>query len=54
MVKKLVSQVLLSGGSHSVFWDGRNNKGKEVSAGVYLYQLKVGDKQFMRRMLLMK
>jgi flagellar hook assembly protein FlgD len=31
-----------SGNIYTVTWDGTNDSGKPVSAGIYLYQLKVG------------
>jgi hypothetical protein len=41
-------------GSHQVVWDGRNDKGEEVSSGVYFYRLAVGDEVQTRRMVLLK
>ncbi len=39
----------------SVTWNGTNDSGKPVSSGIYLYQLKVGNKfSQIRKMLLMK
>lgn len=32
-----------SEGPHQVQWDGRDESGKEVSSGIYFYQLKAGD-----------
>jgi len=31
-----------SAGTYSVRWDGKDNSGKEVSSGVYLYRLRAG------------
>jgi len=41
-------------GKYSLKWDGKNNAGKEVMSGVYLYALRVGDKCITRKMLLVK
>jgi hypothetical protein len=45
----------LEAGTHSFAWDGRNDQGGGVSAGVYLIQLRVeGGRQFIRKMLLIR
>ena len=41
-------------GEHRVRWDGRDNRGAMVSAGVYLYTLRSGGRQTSRKMLLVK
>ena len=43
-------------GSHSVEWDGRDERGNLVGSGVYLYRLSVDDSRFSvsRRMILIK
>jgi hypothetical protein len=41
-------------GSHSVRWDGRDDNGRAVAAGVYLYQLRAGDKALTRKMVLVR
>ena len=35
-------------------WDGRNNSGKRVASGVYLYTLQTRNFTAIRRMLIMK
>lgn len=35
-------------------WDGKNTQGEPVPSGVYLYQLKAGQQQETRKMMLMK
>ncbi|MGH7497206.1 MAG: FlgD immunoglobulin-like domain containing protein [bacterium] len=49
-VRKLVvgSQIA---GSHNIFWDGRNNFGKRVASGIYLYKLQAGDESRVRKMI---
>ncbi len=41
-------------GIHEVIWDGKNDNGQKVSAGVYYYRLITGDIQQIRKMLLLK
>jgi hypothetical protein len=40
-VRELVNKQQ-SGGTYTVYWDGKNNSGKEVASGIYFYQLTVG------------
>ncbi len=41
-------------GTYSEFWDGNDSNGKNVSTGVYFYQLSVDDFQETKKMLLLK
>ncbi|MFQ5821980.1 MAG: right-handed parallel beta-helix repeat-containing protein [Candidatus Heimdallarchaeota archaeon] len=41
-------------GSHSVHWDGTNDKGVKVSSGLYLYRIEAGDFIRTKKMLLLK
>jgi len=42
-------------GSHSIIWNGDDDKGKKVGSGVYLYKLKVNDKsEAVKKCLLLK
>ncbi len=43
-----------SAGEHQVIWDGTNNAGQAVSAGTYIYGLKVGNRYLTRQMVLVK
>jgi len=53
-------RVLLDGsiefgaGHHSIVWDGRDDNGVHVSSGIYLYRMRAGEYQSVRRMVLMK
>ena len=47
---------LREAGTHSVRWDGRDDAGRELASGVYLYRLRAGDGQQTktRKLVLMK
>ncbi len=44
----------LSQGDHRVVWDGRDDSGKSVASGLYLYRLQTRDASLTRRLLLLK
>ncbi len=52
-VKRLIDQVM-SAGSHSVAWDGRDGSGEPAASGVYLYRLETDEGILSRKMLLLK
>ncbi len=41
-------------GRHQIKWNGKNDKGLEVSSGIYFYKIKTGDYQQASRMLLLR
>ena len=41
-------------GTYEVIWDGKDDEGKEVASGIYLYQLKVGEFAECKKMVLLK
>ena len=43
-----------SSGYKSVKWDGANNQGQHVSAGVYFYTIQVGVYRQTKKMILLK
>ena len=45
---------LLEAGVYQANWDGRDKSGQQVSSGVYMYTLKVGDFAETKRMTLLK
>lgn len=46
----------VAGGQTSLTWDGRDDHGRELASGVYLYRLRTGDRQQVatRKLLLMQ
>ena len=53
VVRDLVNNNL-SGGLHSVRWDGKDNYGRVVASGIYLYRLKSSSEQITKRLMLIK
>ena len=53
LIKNLVNQNQ-SVGRYNVIWNGSDNLGNIVSAGVYIYKLNAGVEIFSRKMVLMK
>ena len=43
-----------SSGSYQVMWDGKDEKGKEVSSGIYFYRLDTENYQETKKMTLLK
>ena len=52
-VRRLVSEYR-EAGSHQASWDGMDDDGRAAASGVYLYRLKTGDQQLLRRLLLVR
>jgi len=40
-------------GNYTVSWDGRNNNGEELSSGIYLYRLDMGEFKDTKKMILL-
>jgi hypothetical protein len=45
---------MLSAGNHSIMWNGRNNQGKKVPSGMYLYQFRAGNYNVTKKMVLLE
>jgi hypothetical protein len=54
VVKTLVQNQAFSAGQHQVMWDGRDNNGKAVSSGIYIFSLDCGNRSLSRKMVLAK
>ncbi|MDH4223070.1 MAG: T9SS type A sorting domain-containing protein, partial [candidate division Zixibacteria bacterium] len=52
-VRTLVDEERLPG-EYKVIWDGRDERGNEVSSGIYFYQLKTKDHTETKKMVLLK
>jgi hypothetical protein len=52
-VRVLVSRALPAG-QHQVVWDGRDELGRPVSSGVYMYRLQAGAFSQLKRMVMIK
>jgi hypothetical protein len=44
----------MSAGSQTVSWDGKDDKGNDLSSGIYFYQLKAGEVSETKRLVLLK
>ena len=53
LVKKLIDGYQVSG-RYSVVWDGKNENGKEIGSGIYLYKLQSKSFGDMRKMIFLK
>jgi subtilisin family serine protease len=53
LVRTLVNAKQLPG-HYNIIWNGRDNSGRPVSAGVYFYRLNAGDASLTRKMVLLK
>ena len=52
-VKTLINDHI-EAGDHSIVWNGKDDKGTDVSSGVYFYRLKTADGVHNKKMLLLK
>lgn len=43
-----------SGGAHSILWDGKDDSGKQVASGIYVYKLSAGKQSYTKRMTLVR
>jgi hypothetical protein len=54
LVRTLVDNELVNAGTHSVVWNGKNEFGRTVSTGMYLYSLEWAGIKKVKRMTLVK
>ncbi|MFZ0391920.1 MAG: FlgD immunoglobulin-like domain containing protein [Calditrichia bacterium] len=52
-IRSLVSGTQSAGG-HSVVWDGKNDQGRPVGSGIYLYRLQAASQVLSKKMMLLK
>jgi len=53
LVKTLINEEM-TGAYHNVVWNGKDNKNKQVTSGIYFYKMKTGKYQETKKMILMK
>jgi len=53
-VKTIFEEFVPADMVQTAYWDGKDESGKTVATGVYLYRLRTNKTDFMKRMLLMK
>jgi hypothetical protein len=51
---RVLGQDKYTAGEHFLQWDGKDNKGQQVSNGLYFYQIIVGDDISVRKIILVK
>jgi flagellar hook assembly protein FlgD len=51
---KVLDNGIKNPGYHTVRWEGKDGYGKNVSAGIYLYQLQIGQYIQTNKMVLIK
>ncbi|RLC46013.1 MAG: hypothetical protein DRH57_06895 [Candidatus Cloacimonadota bacterium] len=51
---RILIEEKLDAGKHSIIWNGQNDNGKEISSGIYFYQLKSGKENKINKMLLLR
>jgi hypothetical protein len=54
LVRSLSGAEMLSSGTHRVVWDGRDDRGRAVAAGVYLCRFQFGDTGMERKLHLIR
>ncbi len=51
---KVLTDEQKNAGSHSVNWDGKDERGQSVNAGVYLVRLKAAERIMVKKIILMR
>jgi len=54
LLKTLVNNREFPSGYHNMIWNGTDNLGNKISSGIYIAKLKVGNKEKVRKMLLLQ
>jgi hypothetical protein len=53
-IRTLVDEVKPYAGTYSAVWDGKDYRNREMSTGIYFYQIKTGDFTDTKKMIMMK
>ena len=51
---RTLMNVIQSAGYHSIRWDAKNDMGKGISAGIYIYTIQAGESMSFKKMVLLK
>ena len=51
---KRVDGLMREAGSYSIVWDGRDDRGRELASGLYLYRLQADQQVKTRKLLLLR
>jgi aminopeptidase N len=51
---RVLEDKMVTAGLHTYFWDGLDELGRPVPSGIYLYQLRTGEKRINKRMCLLR
>ncbi|MCH8872693.1 T9SS type A sorting domain-containing protein, partial [candidate division KSB1 bacterium] len=54
MVRALLQNKQQTAGVYGIEWDGKDDLGKDVSSGVYIYRIEAGDFVKSHKMMLLK
>ena len=54
LVLAVLAQGSLEAGVYALRWDGRNDSGRPLASGIYLYRLQVGERVQTRKLLLVQ
>jgi len=53
-LRRLVNEENQQAGAYQFSWDGQNGDGKAVATGIYFYRLQVGNRTFIKKMVLIE
>ena len=54
IVNNLITSIQMSGGYHSIIWNGKDNFGREVASGIYVLKFTSKEYSITRKMTLLR
>ena len=54
LVKTLIDRKITSAGGKTVYWDGRDNNNRPVTAGVYFFRLQAEDRTATKKIVVVR
>ena len=54
VVNNLITSIQMSGGYHSIVWNGKDNVGREVASGIYVLKFLSKEYSISRKMTLLR